>query len=90
MFNKTSTIPFTSDDKGKFISSRAKGMVAIDIPVNQQNTKTVVLPEKRIAKQNQAPTKIGSKTIPDILIVNRSHQREMITRSLGIHDLVGV
>ena len=58
--------------------------------VNQQNTKTVVLPEKRIAKQNQAPTKIGSKTIPDILIVNRSHQREMITRSLGIHDLVGV
>ena len=90
MFNKTSTIPFTTADKGKFISSRAKGMVAIDIPVNQQNTKTVVLPEKRIVKQNQAPTKIGSKTIPDILIANRSHHREMTTRSLGIHDLVGV
>ena len=90
MFNKTSTMPFISDDKGKFTSSKAKGMVALDIPVNQQNTKTIVMTEKRIMKQNQAPTKIGSKTIPDILIINGSHYREMTTRSLGIHDLVGV
>jgi len=89
MFNKTSTIPFISDDKGKFTSSKAKGMVALDIPVNQQNTKTIVMPEKRIAKENQVATKIGSKTIPDIMIVNSSHYREMTTRSLGIHDLVG-
>ena len=89
MFNKTSTMPFIGDDKGKFTSSKAKGMVAIDIPVNQQNTKTIVMPEKRITKENQNPTKIGSKTIPDIMIVNSSHYREMTTRSLGIHDLVG-
>jgi hypothetical protein len=89
MFNKTSTIPFIGDDKGKFTSSKAHGMVALDIPVNQQNTKTIVMPEKRIAKENQVATKIGSKTIPDIMIVNSSHYREMTTRSLGIHDLVG-
>jgi hypothetical protein len=89
MFNKTSTIPFIGDDKGKFTSSKAHGMVALDIPVNQQNTKTIVMPEKRITKENQNPTKIGSKTIPDIMIVNSSHYREMTTRSLGIHDLVG-
>ena len=90
MFNKTSTMPFIGDDKGKFTSSKAKGMVAIDIPVNQQNTKTIVMPEKRITKENQNPTKIVSKTIPDIIIVNSSHYRAMTTRSLGIHDLVGV
>ena len=78
-------------DKGKFTSSKTRGLVVgLDIPVNQQNTKTIVMPEKRIAKENQNPTKIGSKTIPDILIVNSSHYREMTTRSLGIHDLVGV
>ena len=81
----------TSVDKGKFTSSKTRGLVVgLDIPVNQQNTKTIVMPEKRIAKENQNPTKIGSKTIPDILIVNSSHYREMTTRSLGIHDLVGV
>tara|TARA_B100000287_G_scaffold151713_2_gene143478 strand:- start:1199 stop:2719 length:1521 start_codon:yes stop_codon:yes gene_type:complete len=90
MFNRISTMPFISDDRGKFIPSKAKGMVALDIPVNQQNTKTVVMPEKRISKESQVPTKIGSKTIPDIMIVNGSHYRSMTTRSLGIHDLVGV
>ena len=87
---KISRMPLTSADKGKFTSSKAQGMVALDVPVNQQNTKTIVMPEKRITKENQVPTKIGSKTIPDIIIVNSSHYRAMTTRSLGIHDLVGV
>jgi len=87
---KISRMPLTSADKGKFTSSKAQGMVALDIPVNQQNTKTIVMPEKRITKENQVATKIGSKTIPDIIIVNSSHYRAMTTRSLGIHDLVGV
>ena len=87
---KISRMPLTSADKGKFTSSKAQGMVALDIPVNQQNTNTIVMPEKRITKENQVPTKIGSKTIPDIIIVNSSNYRLMTTRSLGIHDLVGV
>ena len=73
-----------------FFPAKAVGLVAIEVPVSHTSDKTIVLPEKRISKQDQTPTKIGSKTIPDIMIVNRSTYREMTTRSLGIHDLVGV
>ena len=73
-----------------FFPAKAVGLVAIEVPVSHTSDKTIVLPEKRISKQDQTPTKIGSKTIPDIMIVNRSHYRAMTTRSLGIHDLVGV
>ena len=40
--------------------------------------------------EDETPTKMGSKTIPDIMIITPSHYRAMTTRSLGIHDLVGI
>jgi len=79
-----------SVESSTFIPAKAIGLVSIEVPVSGKTEKTIVLPEKRISKQDQTPTKIGSKTIPDIMIVNRSTYREMTTRSLGIHDLVGV
>ena len=66
------------------------GLVAIDVPVSHTSDQTILLPEKTITKQDQTPTKMGSKTIPDIMIITPSHYRAMTTRSLGIHDLVGI
>ena len=73
-----------------FIPAKTIGLVALEVPVSRTTEKTIVLPEKRITKEDQTPMKIGSKTIPDIMIVNRSAYRAMTTRSLGIQDLVGV
>ena len=73
-----------------FFPAKSVGLVAIEVPVSHTSEQTIVLPEKRITKQDQTSTKMGSKTIPDIMIVNSSHYRAMTTRSLGIHDLVGV
>ena len=79
-----------SGGKSGFFPAKAVGLVAIEVPVSHTSDQTIVLPEKRITKQDQTSTKMGSKTIPDIMIVNSSHYRAMTTRSLGIHDLVGV
>ena len=79
-----------SQGNNDFIPAKTIGLVAIDVPVNTVTDKTIVLPEKRIAKEDQTPMKVGSKTIPDISIFIRSPYRAMITRSLGINDLVGV
>ena len=76
--------------KSEFFPAKAVGLVAIDVPVSHTSDQTILLPEKTITKQDQTPTKMGSKTIPDIMIINTSHYRAMTTRSLGIHDLVGV
>ena len=73
-----------------FIPAKTIGLVALEVPVSRTTEKTIVLPEKRITKEDQTPMKIGSKTVPDIMIVNRSAYRAMTTRSLGIQDLVGV
>ena len=80
----------SSQGNSDFIPPKTIGLVAVEVPMNTITDKTIVLPEKRIAKEDQTPTKIGSKTIPDIFILNRSPYRSMITRSLGINDLVGV
>tara|TARA_R100001594_G_scaffold85079_1_gene119536 strand:+ start:824 stop:2731 length:1908 start_codon:yes stop_codon:yes gene_type:complete len=79
-----------SQGNNDFIPAKTIGLVAVDVPVNTVTDKTIVLPEKRIVKEDQTPMKVGSKTIPDISIFNRSPYRAMITRSLGINDLVGV
>ena len=79
-----------SQGNNDFIPAKTIGLVAVDVPVNTVTDKTIVLPEKRIAKEDQTPMKVGSKTIPDITIFIRSPYRAMTTRSLGINDLVGV
>ena len=78
-----------SQGNNDFIPAKTIGLVAVDVPVNTVTDKTIVLPEKRIAKEDQTPMKVGSKTIPDITIFIRSPYRAMTTRSLGINDLVG-
>jgi len=79
-----------TDNSSKFIPAKAVGLVSIEVPVGGKIEKTIILPEKRISKpEDETPTKMGSKTIPDIMIVNSSTYRAMTTRSLGIHDLVG-
>ena len=79
-----------TDNSAQFIPAKAVGLVSIEVPVGGKIEKTIILPEKRIGKpEDETPTKMGSKTIPDIMIVNRSTYRAMTTRSLGIHDLVG-
>ena len=79
-----------TDNSSKFIPAKAVGLVSIEVPVGGKIEKTIILPEKRISKpEDETPTKMGSKVIPDIMIVNSSTYRAMTTRSLGIHDLVG-
>ena len=79
-----------TDNSAQFIPAKAVGLVSIEVPVGGKIEKTIILPEKRIGKpEDETPTKMGSKTIPDIMIVNSSTYRAMTTRSLGIHDLVG-
>ena len=85
-----SPTPVNSFGGSNFIPAKTIGLVALEVPLNKITQKTIVLPEKRITKEDQTPMKIGSKTIPDIVIVNRSPYRAMTTRSLGIQDLVGV
>ena len=85
-----SSTPVNLFGGSNFIPAKTVGLVAIEVPVTSHTERTIVLPEKRITKEDQTPMKVGSKTIPDIRIVSPSVHRAMVTRFLGIHDLVGV
>jgi hypothetical protein len=62
----------------------------IGTPTIVSRTQTIVLPPQTIpGKKPSVPVKTGTQ-IPDVSVVARIPHREMVIRSLGIGDLMGV
>ena len=62
----------------------------IGTPTIISRTQTIVLPPQRMSGQKPSvPVKTGTQ-IPDVSVVARIPHREMVIRSLGIGDLMGV
>ena len=62
----------------------------VGTPTIISRTQTIVLPPQRMPGQKSSvPVKTGTQ-IPDVAVVARIPHREMVIRSLGISDLMGV